>query len=190
MGNHGRCGPLNEKPLAMARCTVIVKGFRWSPNRRWHAVKLELIQSHMAQKPVLRGEVGCACVAREVACGMAMAPVQIYEKICTLGKSLVAQVFFCDELVMHCLNNGKYRIRFDLINIEALCAAPPEALAHRPSQMPLSCQVAEERSSSVREACFARALPLGVSPKGSVGGACVCWACLKIGREGVCLISI
>jgi len=27
---------------------------------------LELIQSHMAQKPVLRGEVGCACVAREV----------------------------------------------------------------------------------------------------------------------------
>jgi len=24
------------------------------------------IQSHMAQKPVLRGEVGCACVAREV----------------------------------------------------------------------------------------------------------------------------
>ena len=26
----------------------------------------ELIQPHMAQKPVLRGEVGCACVAREV----------------------------------------------------------------------------------------------------------------------------
>jgi len=25
----------------------------------------ELIQSHMAQKPVLRGEVGCACVARK-----------------------------------------------------------------------------------------------------------------------------
>jgi len=30
------------------------------------AMELELIQSHMAQKPVLRGEVGCACVAREV----------------------------------------------------------------------------------------------------------------------------
>jgi len=29
-------------------------------------VKLELVQSKMAQKPVLRGEVGCACVAREV----------------------------------------------------------------------------------------------------------------------------
>jgi len=28
--------------------------------------ELELIQSHMAQKPVLRGEVGCACVARKV----------------------------------------------------------------------------------------------------------------------------
>ena len=28
--------------------------------------ELELIQTHMAQKPVLRGEMGCACVAREV----------------------------------------------------------------------------------------------------------------------------
>ena len=28
--------------------------------------ELELIQSHIAQKPVLRGGVGCACVAREV----------------------------------------------------------------------------------------------------------------------------
>ena len=28
--------------------------------------ELELTQPHMAQKPVLRGEVGCACVAREV----------------------------------------------------------------------------------------------------------------------------
>ena len=26
----------------------------------------KLIQPHMAQEPVLRGEVGCACVAREV----------------------------------------------------------------------------------------------------------------------------
>ena len=31
-----------------------------------HELELELIQSHVAQKPVLRGEVGCACVAREV----------------------------------------------------------------------------------------------------------------------------
>jgi len=29
-------------------------------------LELELIQSQMAQKPVLRCEVGCACVAREV----------------------------------------------------------------------------------------------------------------------------
>ena len=29
-------------------------------------LELELIQPHMAQKPVLRREVGCACVAREV----------------------------------------------------------------------------------------------------------------------------
>ena len=29
-------------------------------------LELALIQSHMAQKPMLRGEVGCACVACEV----------------------------------------------------------------------------------------------------------------------------
>ena len=29
-------------------------------------LELELIQPHMAQKPVLRGEVGCTCVASEV----------------------------------------------------------------------------------------------------------------------------
>jgi len=29
-----------------------------------------------------------------------------------------------------------------VINIEALCAEPPEALAHSPSQMPLSCLAA------------------------------------------------
>jgi len=52
-------------------------------------LELELIPSHMAQKPMLRGKVGCDTSS---------------------GKS-----------------------------IEALCAAPPEALAHSPSQMPLSC---------------------------------------------------
>jgi len=36
------------------------------PKESSWACELELIQSHMAQKPVLRGEVGCACVAREV----------------------------------------------------------------------------------------------------------------------------
>ena len=46
-------------PLLCAHCAVI--------DRRGQAeLELELIQSHMAQKPVLRGEVGCACVAREV----------------------------------------------------------------------------------------------------------------------------
>ena len=30
-------------------------------------LELELVQSHMAQKPVLRGEVGCACVAHPTA---------------------------------------------------------------------------------------------------------------------------
>jgi len=31
-----------------------------------YQLELELVQPHMAQKPVLRCEVGCACVAREV----------------------------------------------------------------------------------------------------------------------------
>ena len=34
--------------------------------KTWEELELELIQPRMAQKPVLRGEVGCACVAREV----------------------------------------------------------------------------------------------------------------------------
>jgi len=39
----------------------------YKPEARGRTVlELELIQPHMAQKPVLRGEVGCACVAREV----------------------------------------------------------------------------------------------------------------------------
>ena len=43
---------------------------RFFPRRTRAAQELELelglIQPHMAQKPVLRGEVGCACIAREV----------------------------------------------------------------------------------------------------------------------------
>jgi len=41
------------------------------PERRRLSLKseLELVQSHVAQKPELRGEVGCACVAREVLLG-------------------------------------------------------------------------------------------------------------------------
>jgi len=38
----------------------------WGSERGFPELELELIQPHMAQKPVLRGEVGCACVAREV----------------------------------------------------------------------------------------------------------------------------
>jgi hypothetical protein len=34
------------------------------------------------------------------------------------------------------------------MNIEALCAAPPEALTHSPSQMPLSCTVAPQAARS------------------------------------------
>ena len=36
------------------------------PNIFPRELELELIQPHMAQKPVPRGEVGCACAAREV----------------------------------------------------------------------------------------------------------------------------
>jgi len=37
------------------------------------------------------------------------------------------------------------------MNIEALCAAPPEALAHNLSQMPLSCPVAPPSQRELRE---------------------------------------
>ena len=46
----------------------VLKFFRVCPGVQAAAaaeLELELIQSHMAQKPVLRDEVGCACVARE-----------------------------------------------------------------------------------------------------------------------------
>jgi len=39
---------------------------RHAPTPLLTELELELIHPHMAQKPVLRGEVGCACVAREV----------------------------------------------------------------------------------------------------------------------------
>ena len=36
------------------------------------------------------------------------------------------------------------------MNIEVLCAAPPEALPHSPRQMPLSCPVAPDRPSTAK----------------------------------------
>ena len=38
------------------------------------------------------------------------------------------------------------------MNIEALCAAPPEALTHSPSQMPLSCPVAPQAARRLAHA--------------------------------------
>jgi len=58
--------PLFERAEAEGRG---VQGFRVhepSELTRHNELELELIQPHMAQEPVLRGEVGCACVAREV----------------------------------------------------------------------------------------------------------------------------
>ena len=40
--------------------------------RRGGELELELIQPHMAQKPVLRGEVECACVAHQALMGPAL----------------------------------------------------------------------------------------------------------------------
>jgi len=48
-------------------------------------------------------------------------------------------------LLLHCLSGAMAAIAFTRLaymNIEALRAAPPEALTHSPSQMPLSCPVA------------------------------------------------
>jgi len=45
-------------------------------------LELELIQSHMAQKPALRGEVGCACAAGAAA-GAAVGARWLEKAICT-----------------------------------------------------------------------------------------------------------
>ena len=50
--------PANPRSFGKAPCLT----FR----EHGSELELELVQSHMAQKPVLRGEVGCACAAREV----------------------------------------------------------------------------------------------------------------------------
>ena len=50
---------------ALALCTCAYALSLYIPSIFYACDELELIQSHMAQKPVLWGEVGCACVARE-----------------------------------------------------------------------------------------------------------------------------
>ena len=68
--------------LSDSSCIVVMpgrSGIVESPGNLSMKLELGLIQPHMAQKPVLRGEVGCACVAREVSVergGMASAGVQ------------------------------------------------------------------------------------------------------------------
>ena len=60
---------LFERPNPFVGAEGPVAVFKTSPARE---LELELTQSHMAQKPVLRGEVGCACVAREVSVARAL----------------------------------------------------------------------------------------------------------------------
>ena len=55
-----RSAPRSQKKRGGAAST----GDFVSESRDALQLELELIQPHMAQKPVLRGEVGCACVAR------------------------------------------------------------------------------------------------------------------------------
>jgi len=64
-------------------------------------------------------------VALGSGCGEALPGVPRQAPLCSFDEPV--QVFFGDELVM-----------LGLINKEALGAAPPEALTHSPSQMPLS----------------------------------------------------
>ena len=50
-----------------------------NPHALTGELELELIQSHMTQKPVLRGEVGCACHCRVSAArieGLRVLPVE------------------------------------------------------------------------------------------------------------------
>ena len=59
-----RKAPFIVANRALRSMSLFSPGFTGNPPCK--ALELELIQSHMAQKPVLWGEVGCACVAREV----------------------------------------------------------------------------------------------------------------------------
>ena len=63
------------------------------------------------------------------------------------------------------------------INIEALCAALPEALAHSPSQMPLSCPIAplSQRVASALTSRATHAHP--TSPRST--GFCAIWGCIS-----------
>ena len=58
-----------DVPVASGRIVELVQRREVLPaygQATYFELELKQIQSHMAQKPVLRGEVGCACVAREV----------------------------------------------------------------------------------------------------------------------------
>ena len=61
---------VREHPAKIANTKMASRTFApfatCSSDQKGCELELELIQPHMAQKPVLRGEVGCACVAREV----------------------------------------------------------------------------------------------------------------------------
>ena len=52
----------------------------------------------------------------------------------------------CRITITHTIHHTSHRS--SCVNIEAHCAAPPEALAHSPSQMPLSCPVAPQAARS------------------------------------------
>jgi len=67
--NASTSGLMGTAATAICECSAArVPG--WGACACGGELELELIQSHMAQKPVLRGEVGCACVAREVSVGV------------------------------------------------------------------------------------------------------------------------
>ena len=62
-------------------------------------LELELIQFHMAQKPVLRGEVGCACVAGVVLCGAAGSFDGAVVLLGRAGRSSLMSIVDLEELV-------------------------------------------------------------------------------------------
>ena len=64
-GVQGQYRRVGVVPLAESK-DFAKSGLRRHFDKSELELELELIQYHMAQEPVLRGEVGCACVAREV----------------------------------------------------------------------------------------------------------------------------
>ena len=86
----------------------------------------------------------------------------------THGKKLVER--HVPLVILTALTFSSDNQRGSLINIEALCAAPPKALAHSPSQLPLSCPVAPPSQRELHKDRAAAVVVTSLARGGEGGG--------------------